>query len=225
MIELNAPVGGNDSKRLAPEGSHVARCYQIIDLGTMEQGGQFAGKKRKVQFLFELPLELAVFDDTKGAQPYYTRGMYTLSLHEKSSLRRDVESWLGKKMSDKEASKFNIFKLLGAPCMVNVIHTSKGDNVYANIASISPVPKGMVCPPQINPPLIYSPVAHDIDAFGKLPEFVREKIKQSDEFMAYMEREMEANYPTFSPPLDLSQKPKAIDVDDVFGNGTELPWD
>lgn len=223
MIELNAPVGGNDGKRIAPEGAHVARCYQIVDLGTTEQGGQYPGKKRKVQFLFELPLELAMFDESKGLQPYYTRAMYTLSLHEKSSLRRDIESWIGKRMTDKEASKFNIFKLIGAPCMVNVVHTNKGDNVYANMASISPVPKGMTCPAQVNPSLIYSPTAHDMETFSKLPEFVRDKIKQSDEFIAYMEHEMNLNYPDVR--VDENDQLGKVDVDDIFGNGTSLPWD
>ena len=81
----------------------------------------------------------------------------------------------------------------------------------------------MVCPPQINPTLIYSPVAHDIDAFNLLPEFVRDKIKQSDEFIAYMEHSMNVNYPEVrNQPIVQTEQ---VDVDDIFGNGTELPWD
>ena len=46
---LNAPVGGesNYTNKIAPVGMHLARIYQIIDLGTTEQTGQFGGKKER----------------------------------------------------------------------------------------------------------------------------------------------------------------------------------
>jgi len=198
---LNAPIGGesNYTNKIAPQGMHLARIYQIIDLGTTEQGGQFAGKKRKVQILFELPLETAIFDTQKGEQPFYARNMYTLSMHEKSTLRKDVHSMLGKQLNDDEAKSFNIFNLLGKECMVNIIHKQSGDKTYANIQTITPVPKGMICPPAVNPSLVFSTQQPDMEAFRKLPEFVQDKIKQSDEFIAYMNAQMEANYPPIQP--------------------------
>ena len=60
---LKAPSGNNTSRQIAPEGAFVARCYQIVDLGTTMQTGQFPGKKRKVQFIFELPTETHVFEE------------------------------------------------------------------------------------------------------------------------------------------------------------------
>jgi hypothetical protein len=91
-MALTAPIGSSSNRQIAPEGSYPARCYQIIDLGTTQQGGNFPGKKRKVQFLFELPTELAVFDEAKGSQPYYVRSIYTLSMNEKALLRRDLSA-------------------------------------------------------------------------------------------------------------------------------------
>jgi hypothetical protein len=222
---LNAPIGGNSnySNKIAPVGMHLARIYQIIDLGTTEQTGQFGGKKRKVQILFELPLETAVFDPEKGEQPYYSRNMYTLSMHEKSTLRKDVHSMLGKQLTDAEAKTFNIFNLIGRECMVNIIHRPSGDKVYANIQTITPVPKGMVCPPAVNPPLVFSTQQPDMVVFRSLPEFVQDKIKLSDEFIAYMNAEMSAKYPKIEalPTFSIDNTPNDLPFDWMGGDSED----
>jgi hypothetical protein len=181
---LKAPSGNNTSRAIAPEGAFVARCYQIVDLGTTMQTGQFPGKKRKVQFIFELPTELHEFERGDGLKPFYARSIYNLSMNEKAVLRRDIESWAGKKMSNEIAENFDIFTLLGKPCMVNITHVNKGDATYANIIGMSPVPKGLVCPPAFNSALCYNTEEHDEDVFNQLPEFIQDKIKMSDEWIA-----------------------------------------
>ena len=181
---LKAPSGNNTSRAIAPEGAFVARCYQIVDLGTTMQTGQFPGKKRKVQFIFELPTELHEFERGDGLKPFYARSIYNLSMNEKAVLRRDIESWAGKKMSNEIAENFDIFTLLGKPCMVNITHVTKGDATYANIIGMSPVPKGLVCPPAFNSALCYNTEEHDDDVFSQLPEFIQDKIKMSDEWIA-----------------------------------------
>ena len=55
---------------------------------------------------------------------------------------------------------------------------------YANIIGISPVPKGLVCPPSFNSPLCYNTEEHDDAIFAQLPEFIQDKIKMSDEWIA-----------------------------------------
>jgi hypothetical protein len=130
-------------------------------------------------------------------------------MHEKSTLRKDVHSMMGKTLTDNEAKSFNIFNLLGKECMVNIIHKQSGDKTFANIQTITPVPKGMVCPPAVNPQLVFSTQQPDMDAFRKLPEFVQDKIKLSDEFIAYMESQMnDAKYSVSNlPPTFEVEKP------------------
>jgi len=226
LPELHAPVGGGSAARkIAPAGSHIARCYQIIDLGTRLEKSPLYGEKRqrKVQFLFELSNELEVFEESKGKQPFYVRVMYTLSMHEKASLRRAVEGCIGKKLTDKQAAAFNVFNLIGQPCMISVVHSNKTEAVYANVNSISPLPKGIVCPDQINPSLMFSASAPDMEAFRSLPDFIMDKIKESDEFKAYMDAQLEA-YPV--PAAKGFEIPKPADIDvDFFGSSNELPWD
>jgi hypothetical protein len=183
-MALKAPSGNNTSRQIAPEGAYPARCYQIIDLGTTMQTGQFPGKKRKVQFIFELPTETYEFEKGEGLKPFYARSIYNLSMNEKAVLRRDIEAWAGKKMSNEIAGEFDIFTLLGRPCIVNITHIEKGDAKYANIIGMSPLPKGMVCPPAFNAPLCYNTEEHDEAVFSQLPEFIQDKIKMSDEWIA-----------------------------------------
>jgi hypothetical protein len=220
-MALTAPVGGTVNRQIAPEGSYPARCYQIIDLGTTEQGGNFPGKKRKVQFLFELPTELAVFDESKGEQPYYVRSIYTLSMNEKALLRRDLSAWLGKKITDEQAGKLDIFAMLGKTCMVNIAHVTKGENTYANIISFAPLMKGFDCPPAVNEAFTYTPTEHNPETFAKLPEFLQDKIKESDEYNATLNKPKKATPPQNIQPID------GEDEDDIFGikAANDLPWD
>jgi hypothetical protein len=183
---MKAPIstGGTGTKQLAPEGTHVARCIQIIDKGTtFDQKWQ--NRKRKVQFVFELPNELTVFAEDKGEQPFIAKTIMNLSMGEKAIMRKFIEAWLGKKMTDKQASDLDLFKLISKPAMINLSHNTLADGrTFVNIMSISPLPKGMECPEQINEALCYDTTEHDQEVFDKLPSFIQEDICKSDEWAA-----------------------------------------
>lgn len=165
----------------APEGTHCARCVNMIDLGT--QKNTFDPSKpdrRMVRLSFELADELR-----EDGKPHLVSQKFALSMHEKSSLRKQLQSWRGKPFTDEEARKFNISVLLGKPCLLNVIHAAKeGGKVYANIASISPLVKGMNAPDQLTPSLEFSLSAEDFDqlVYESLPDFLKEEIAASPEY-------------------------------------------
>lgn len=167
-----------------PAGMYVARCYRMIQIGTVVES--FKGDEKtlhKVRIGFELPSELKVFNEEKVEQPCVIDEEFTLSLYEKSTLRKMLESWRGKKFTDEESEKFDITKLLGVPCMLNIIHNEgKNGNMYAKIGSISPLMKGMVCPDQINPTFVLSYDNFNWTKFESLPEFIKEKMKRSAEY-------------------------------------------
>lgn len=176
---------------IVPSGNHVARCYSMIEIGTEEV--EYNGEKKKaykVRVTWELPHEQKVFNEAKGPQPFSVSKDYTLSMHEKANLRHDLQSWRGKAFTDEEAKSFDITKLLGVPCMLNVIHTiSKGNgNTYANIAGVTPVPKGMSVPPQINPSFVLSYDTFDEQAFLGLPDWLRARIEKTPEFKRRLEK-------------------------------------
>ncbi len=65
---------------------------------------------------------------------------YTLSMHPKSKLRGDVDTWLGMSMPDKEAYQFDFFDLVGKNAILQVVHkVSKVGNPYAMISAVMPL--------------------------------------------------------------------------------------
>lgn len=120
-----------------PEGLHQAVCVDVVDLGL--QKGQY-GEKHKVEIRWQVDAE-----DERGRR-HELRKWYTLSLHEKANLRKDLECWRGRKFTEAELAGFDLENLLGANCQLQVIHniSDEGrtyDNVQAIVPHNSKVPK------------------------------------------------------------------------------------
>ncbi len=167
-----------------PSGNHIGRLIQIIDLGN--QRVEWKGEEKiqpKVRFTFELSSELKEYEGVK--KPMVIGGTYTLSMGSKAKLRPMVEGILGVSLRDDEAANFDLEKfkeLLGTPVMVNVVHATKGDRTYANIAGVAPVPKGVTVPEQFNESLIFEIDDRNTpELFEALPKFVQEMIMKSEE--------------------------------------------
>lgn len=184
MIE--AKSSGNTQKELTPAGSHLARCYSMVHIGTIKD--TFQGEEKimnKVRLTWELPGEMRVFNEENGEQPMVISKEYTLSMHEKANLRKDLESWRGKSFTEDQAESFDITVLLGIACMLSVVHTvSKNNgNTYANISNVSGLPKGLKPTPQINPTFEFNYDDKFDTAFVEnLPDFLKDKIKSSEEY-------------------------------------------
>lgn len=178
-MALTLPVGGSgggDFKR-APSGSHIAVCNMVADVGLQPGSQQYPSPKRKLYLRFEIPGERVEYEkDGKQVEGPLTIGsFYTASMNEKATLRKHLEGWRGKGFSDAEAELFDISKLLGKACMLNVIETESGGKTYSNIAGIGKLPKG-IPEPQAENPLLY--FADDDDSkFGQLPKWLQEKIQ------------------------------------------------
>lgn len=173
-------------RELIPAGNYIARCYQMLQIGTVEEIVMGAVKSlNKVRIGWELPTELKVFNPEKGEQPFTISKEFTLSMHEKSNLRKVLASWRGKDFTEEEAKSFDITKLLGVPCMLNVIHKpSKTDpsKIYEEIGSVSPMPKGVPCPDQINQTMLLEYDDFNWSLYESLPDFIKQKIQSSSEY-------------------------------------------
>ena len=173
-------------RELIPAGNYVARCYSMIEIGTVKESFQGDEKTlHKVRIGWELPTELKVFNEEKGEQPCVISKEYTLSMNEKATLRKMLASWRGKDFTEAEAKSFDITKLLGVACMLNIIEkpgTKDPSVVYNEIASVSPMIKGMQCPAQVNPTFVISYDKFDFEKYESLPDFIKDKMKTSEEF-------------------------------------------
>lgn len=184
-MAINATTSGTKREVIEPN-NYIARCYKMLEIGTVQETIMGEVKTlKKVRIGWELPTELRLFNEEKGMQPIVIDKEYTLSMHEKSSLRKDLKSWRGKDFTEEEARSFDITKLIGAQCMLNIIlKPSKKDPsvVYNDIAGITPMPKGFECPPAVNPKQLLEFDNFNQELFDYLPDFIKDKIKSSEEY-------------------------------------------
>lgn len=163
-------TGGGDFQ-MAPVGNHVAVCYMVVDLGMQQTN---FGEKHKILIGWELVHEMM-----EDGRPFVISQQYTASLSEKANLRRDLESWRGKKFSETELKGFDVFNVVGVPCMVSVIHSENNGKHYANIGSVAGLPKGMEKPKAANKIVAYSLDNPEQSMFDLLPEWIQNKIPKN----------------------------------------------
>jgi len=172
-----------------PSGTHLARCYRIIDLGT--QKSEYQGEIKyqpKIMIQFEVHGEDAEGQPitTNKGEPMSISKNYTLSLHEKAGLRKDLQSWRGKEFTDQELKGFELKNLLGAWCMINVVRRAGRDGKdYTNIEGIMPVPapiKKMGLPDGVNDTKIFSLREPDMELFKTFSDNMQFKIRSTPEW-------------------------------------------
>lgn len=122
----------------APAGLHQAVCVDVVDLGMLEvtYGGK-TKQQHKVRVVWQI--DEAMDDDKR----FIVQKRYTLSLSEKATLRKDLESWRGKPFTRDEEMGFDLERLIGVNCFLNVVHASRDGKTYANVASVVPLKRGM----------------------------------------------------------------------------------
>ena len=183
--------GGSNFKRV-PSGAFIGRCYSLIDLGTQHSEGQYGPKdQHKIQIGCELFGEdddgnpLTVEYDGK-TMPMTIKKSYTVSLHEKSGLRRDLASWRGRDFTDEEAKAFDISKLIGAYCMVNVTTSENNGKTYSNVAGLTKLPTALkdAKPAPVHANVVFNLDDPDMELFPTFHEKLQEAIKRAPEWKA-----------------------------------------
>jgi hypothetical protein len=135
-------VTGSETKNYAPapEGTHQAVCVDIIDKGMLPNPFKDGALQHKVDLAWQIN-ELR--EDGKRFVVYKR---YTASLNDKATLRHDLESWRGRPFTVSELAGFDLESILGANCLLNVVHkpsTKDPSRIFANIAAVMPLIKGM----------------------------------------------------------------------------------
>lgn len=98
------------------------------------------GKQMKFRIVFEID-ELQDEGEREG-QPWCVWSMpFTLTLHEKSGLRKFLKQWFGRDLTASELEGLDTESLVGKPASIVVTHSTKENDpttVYANIAACVP---------------------------------------------------------------------------------------
>jgi len=178
MSLTNISEGTGSKKKFArlEDGSYMARIVNIIDLGVQED--MWEGEKKiahKIFVQFEFPTETITINDEE--KPRWLGKDFGVSLHEKSTLTKLIAA------ADPDGSKTrkgrNLKGLLDLPLMVTVGSTSTGN---AKIAGMARLMKGMTVPPLANPVVFFDLDGDDVEAFEKLPDWMKDKIKAGIDF-------------------------------------------
>ena len=122
--------GGNDDFPKLEKGMYEGTLYSIVDIGSKEYkfGNEEPKKQHKVVLAFEITKALnpetnkTTMEDDR---PFAVSKKYTASMHEKSALRQDIESWRGQSMTEEELGKgFQLESLLATTAKIEVDHTN-----------------------------------------------------------------------------------------------------
>ena len=180
---FNQPDRTFEPKPCPPEGMHPARLYSIVDLGTHEDTYQGVSTlKHKVCLTWELYTE-PMMDDGRpyviGKEYTITAGKFGPYIAKTSALYDTIKTWM--KWDEKDIKIGKLGKLIGQTALITVNH-EKGKTdptkVYSKMGPVLPLMKGMTCPDQINPSIVYE---LNGDGFDALPEWQQFKIKKCKE--------------------------------------------
>jgi hypothetical protein len=125
----------------APIGDWAAICVDVEDLGQRPNPFRPEVQQQKIRISWQLAKR------TPDGRPYLVSRIYSLSLHEKSTLLQHIEAWLGKPLTPSELKGFNVETLIGKPGTLSLSHRPKPDGrIFADVDSISPLPKNVSAP-------------------------------------------------------------------------------
>ena len=168
---------------LPEEGSYAALCVMLVDIGIQHVKYKDAEKDvPQVVIVWELAGETVEIGN--DVVPRTVSKTYTLSLHDRSGLRKDLKSWRGREFTEEELLSFNLCNILGAPCMIQIVHNKTETGVYANIASIMSIPRGMQKPVAQTPLVAFDIDTAEEDELENLPNWLKEKVRTSETWIA-----------------------------------------
>lgn len=202
-------ISENTASRIPPiePGTYPAVCYGLIDLG--EQFSETYQKwSRKVLIMWELPGEII---DT-GSGDVGNRVIsqkYTASLSDRAALRRDLIAWRGRDFTPEELKGFDLHTIVGAPCLLNIVHRDYQGNTYANIGGVMKLPKGMAVEKPTMAHVVFDLDTDDLAVVETLPEWVQKQVKESRQY-----KERTGNAPAADMKMD-DFREDVEDEDDV----------
>lgn len=187
---MSLHVNGNSATTYAPieEGTHLGVCYMLVDLG-MQYSEVYKNKSEKVMIGWEIPDETIELDD--GPHPRTMSKQYTATLNEGSNLRQDLAAWRGRDFTPEELADFDLRKIIGTSCLINVVHRESNGKTYANIQSIMALPKGMARGQLQDKPIVYDIEADPPAKVDELPKWLGDKIKKSETYQERLNKPVE----------------------------------
>ncbi len=159
-----------------PEGIYPAVCYMVADIGD-QYSKKYDNWARKVVIGWEIDGEFKETEDGEK-EPRTVHAFYKQSTHENSQIRKMLENWRNKKFTEEEVRAFDLTKIVGLGCQVQIRHYTKADgNISEEIAGVTMLPKGFPAPAAAHQ-IIFDMDAH-LDQLEFMPKIVQTCVAKS----------------------------------------------
>lgn len=176
-MEFIVKSEGNTSVPKLENGVYTAISSMLIDLG-----GQRSlidnNVRRKIMMVWNIVGE---FVEVNNEQlPRVMSKEYTLSLNEKSNLRKDLQAWRGQAFTEDELSGFDLLTIMNKPCQLQIINEEKNGKTYNNISAIMAMPKGMKVEALDETVVFITNNPETWNNWSKIPKWIKDKIKKME---------------------------------------------
>ena len=175
MSMIASDNGGTPIQKLQ-NGVYTAVSSVMIDLGVQENE-QFGKTQRKFMMIWTILGEDIEIDGKK--QPRTINKEYSFSLHEKSTLRKDLQAWRGVPFKNEELKGFDLTTVLNKACQLQIILEEKNNKEYNNIAGIMSLPKGMKVEGLADTYFFDMTNAETWVNYCRVPNWIKDKIKKA----------------------------------------------
>lgn len=218
-MSLFVNEGAASAIPLLPEDVYPAVCVMLVDIGE-QYSEAFDKTSRKVIISWELPGEKLDNGETRRLS-----NTYTASLNSKGNLRKDLISWRGRDFTVEELKKFDLRNVVGAPCLLSVVHkVGKDGQKRAVIGGIMKLPKAVPTPLATVKPVVFD--LDDPDAALKktsLPDWIQKRIEESETWKS-LQAEVEVTAAEQAGKAeDGDQAPEAPELEEAEDEGV-LPF-
>lgn len=160
-------------------GVYTSISSAMVDLG-LQKSEKFKTTQRKFMLIWTIQGEEVEINGEKQARQISKE--YSFSLNEKSTLRKDLQSWRGKVFTDEELRGFNLLNVLNVACQLQIVLDEKNGKQYNNIAGIMSLPKGTKISPLDD---VYYFDIENMETWsnwGRITKWIQERIKKAENF-------------------------------------------
>ena len=204
---MKATKGGNFNAVVLPEPqTALARCYSVIDIGTVKNiyKNEDKGWHRMLNITWEFPTLLACFKPEKGDEPFVIGKEIAATTGPQSNFSKLIAAWRNKPLTPVEQDGFDPAQMVGKTAYISFAHKRKmkymgeeigevtNENTNLKFMAIMPKPKDIEAPPNRNAYMVWDwdLVAKDgFEAhkatFERIPKWLQRKMTESQEFKKY----------------------------------------
>ena len=214
-MEFIAKSEGNTSIPKLENGVYTAISSMMIDIGAQKS---VLDNNIRRKFIMAWNVVGEFIEVNKEKLPRVMSKEYTLSLNEKSNLRKDLQAWRGQAFTEEELQGFDILNVMNKPCQLQIINEEKNGKTYNNISAIMAMPKGMTVPTLDEITIFITNNAETWQNWEKIPKWIQDKIKKSE---GYENSDLKKYVDDYEK---ITEKGNATETNEVIAPDDDLPF-